>query len=230
MDQIEDHEQGDKHQDSAHGKGGQLHIGRGPHGALKNGDAPLAQVQGGLVGDGEVQPLGIHAHIQDIKDILDDLAKGQGDNGQIVALQTQHGHAHDHAGDTGAHCAHQHGHCQPGDAVGDGLLQGHGGHDAREGAHAHKARVAQGQLPGEAHHQVQGHGHGDIGADGHQLPGDGGGDHPRPVQDLDDDVKGDDDAVSDEFSRQFSLGGCALFHLCHLKLSLGPPCPKGRWA
>ena len=48
-------------------------------------------------------------------------------------------------------------------------LQRDGERRAGEGAQAHKARVAQRELTRDAHHQVQGDRHGDVGADGDQL-------------------------------------------------------------
>ena len=116
-----------------------------------------------------MESVAVYAHIEDVDDIFDDLAEGQGDDGQIIAPEPQNGHAHDKAGDSGAHGAHQHGHRQTDGAGGDRLLEGEGDHNAGERAHAHKAGVAEAQLTGDAHYQIQGDGHGDIGADGHKL-------------------------------------------------------------
>ena len=49
----------------------------------------------------------------------------------------------------------------------------HGGDDARVGADAHKAGVAQTQLTEDTHGEVQGYGHGHIAADGDQQAGHG---------------------------------------------------------
>ena len=57
----------------------------------------VLQVQQCGVFHGEVQTVGIQAQIQHVDNVLDDLAEGQGHDGQIVALQAQYRHADDDA-------------------------------------------------------------------------------------------------------------------------------------
>ena len=50
--------------------------------------------------DAEMQARAVQPHIQAVHDVLNDLAEGQRDNGQIVALEPQDGNADDHTGNT----------------------------------------------------------------------------------------------------------------------------------
>ena len=94
-----------------------------------------------------MEALAVHPHVQHHDDVLDDLPEGQGDDGEIIALQAQHGHAHNHAPRRPEHRAHRHGQGKAQGGEGDRLRQQEGGHHPGEGPQAHKARVAQGQLP-----------------------------------------------------------------------------------
>ena len=112
----------------------------------------------------------------------------------------------------------------------DQLLQGDGGHHAGEGTHAHKAGVAQAQLAGDAHHQVQCHSHGDIGTDGDQLPLKGGGEHPAGIEKLKDHKGGSNDAVGEEIAEEALAAEGTCFHIGHLTLSRAHTCPAVRRA
>ena len=104
------------------------------------------------------------AHDQAVDEVLDDLAEGQGDDGQIVAPEPQYGYAHDDARDARAYGAGHHSDGQPQRFKGDGLCQTHGSDDAGKSAHAHKSRMAQTQLTQNTHSEVQGHSHDHIAA------------------------------------------------------------------
>ena len=207
-------------------------VARGTLGSLNDLNAVFAQPQVvdilvAVQVQGKMQAVLIPAHQQAVDDVPDDLAEGQGDDGQIVAPQPQHGHAHDDAGDGGKDGAHQDGQHHPRQLAGHRGGQAHGGDDAGEGAHAHKARVAQGQLTQDTHGQVQRDGHDNISADGHQQALHGRGNGPRRRQDLHDNIDQDDHTIGDKVVP----GGLVLqtiFHASHLTLSRGPACPAGR--
>ena len=156
-----------------------------------------------------MQAVLIHAQIDVGDQALDNLAEGQGDDGQIVAVEAEDRHADEKAEDAGDHAAQHHGQSQTEGLHLHAVLQGGGHRAAGKGADAHKARVAQGQLAGDAHHQVEGQGHGHIGADGDQLPLQ----HrahaalPEGAQQLNDQVGPDDQSVG----KQAGAGG--FFHL-----------------
>ena len=75
--------------------------------------------------------------------VLDDLAEGQGDDGEVVAAQPEHRHAHDDARDGGKRRADDDGDYEAQLRRGHGALQAHGGDDAGKRADAHEARVAE---------------------------------------------------------------------------------------
>ena len=56
----------------------------------------------------------VHAQVNGVHDIFDDLAKCQGNDGQIVAGQAQNGNTNDDAEDTGHSAAHNKGASQCG--------------------------------------------------------------------------------------------------------------------
>ena len=70
----------------------------------------------------EMQAAAVHAHIEAVDDVLDDLAEGQRDDGQIVALKPQHRDADEHTGDGGKECADHNGEDQADGTGGDGVL------------------------------------------------------------------------------------------------------------
>ena len=164
----------------------------------------------------------VHPHIEHHDDVLDDLAEGQGDDGQVVTLEAEHRHAHDRAAQGTEGRPHRHGHRQAQGGHGDGALQQDGGGDAGEGPQAHEARVAQGQLAQNAHRQVQGHRHHDVAAGGHQQGLEGVGQPARAHQDLERGEGGDDDAVIDK-----PVEGVLVEFLFHgrLTLSRARTCP-----
>ena len=181
-----------------------------------------------------MQPLFVHSQVSVGEHAFDDLAKGQGHDGQIVAVEAQHWDADEEPEEAGQGGADHHSHTQAHRREGDQLRQPVGGGTAQERSNAHKARVTQGQLSGHAHHQVQGQGHGHIGADGDQLPlqhraqprG-----HPQQLEDN----KG---AHHQGIGKYAGPGG--LIHICksvdntahsyHLTLSRARSCPADRRA
>ena len=115
-----------------------------------------------------MQAVLIPAHQKAVDQILDDLAEGQGDNGQVVPPEPQHRNPDDEAHDGGKEGTHHQGDDHPHQIIWDSRLQAHGGNDAGEGAHAHEAGMAQRQLSQNADGQVQGDGHAHVAADGNQ--------------------------------------------------------------
>ena len=97
----------------------------GAHGAVENDGAvsvPCVAVRWPSV-DTEMQAAAVHAHIEAVDDVLDDLTEGQRDDGQIVALKSQHRDADEHTGDGGKECADHHGEDQADGTGGDGVLE-----------------------------------------------------------------------------------------------------------
>ena len=193
--QVEDHGEGHQYQDKAGGEGRELQIGGDAHGPLENGDTAFGKIKRHLVLCGEVEAIFIHTDVENVDDVFDDLPKGQSDDGKVVAAETEHRHTYDGAGNTGQDGANDHGHQQPEGAGGDGGLEREIGHHTGKGPHAHKAGVAQAQLTGNAHHQVEGDGHGDIGTDRHQLSLKGGGEDTAGVEDLEHHKSDDDHGI-----------------------------------
>ena len=90
IDQIENNDQGDHHQDKTSNKGGNPGGVHHAHGTLNELDAALAQ--GVLIAEeAELEAVLIHTQIDVGQQALDDLAEGQGNNSQIVAVEAQHG-------------------------------------------------------------------------------------------------------------------------------------------
>ena len=143
-----------------------------------------------------MEPLLVQAHIQYHDDIADNLPKGQSDDSQVVPLEAQHRHPHQHASQGPGDAAHQDGDNQA--QAGGGLRQGHSGDDAGKGPQAHKAGVAQAQLPQNAHGEVQGDSHNNVAADRHQQAFQGIGNHVLGHQQLEEQESGNDNAIIDK--------------------------------
>ena len=137
--------------------------------------------------------MGIRAQITGVHNVLDNLTKSQRDYGQIVAGQAQNGDADEHA-EQACHRAADH----EGQQQCKGLrgVFGHDDIDERAGecADAHKAGVAEAQLTQHTDGQVQRNRHDDIGADGHELAGEGVRQRTGGTQNLNQDIEADDDA------------------------------------
>ena len=124
-----------------------------------------------------MQAAGVDAHDKAGDDLFDDLAKSQGHDGQIVAAQAQDRDTDQEAQDGGSDGADHNADDKTYWIGGDGALEGNRGNDARIGADAHKARVAQRQVARDADDEVEGNGHDDVGRNGNQLAGDHARDH-----------------------------------------------------
>ena len=137
----------------------------------------------------------VDTEIEVIENALDDFAKGQRHDSQIVAVEAQDRDANEEAHDGSKDRAdnERNGEAQRGG--GNGILQGNGCGSAHEGADAHEARVAQGQLTEDTHGEVQGHRHDHVGADGHQHALERGAQMSALGDDLHDDESRDDHAV-----------------------------------
>ena len=176
--QIQHDEQRHHHQNETGGEAGDGLDAGGTLRTFDDGDAGVAEAQilhclvAGEVKE-DMETIFVMAHDEAGHKLLDDLAEGQSHDGQIVALEPQHGSTHDEAGDGGEQRAHDHGDGQPQTGGGDHIQQALRSDDAREGTYAHKARMPQTQLTKDAHRQVQGHSHRHIAADGDQQAGHG---------------------------------------------------------
>ena len=118
-----------------------------------------------------VQAAGVDAHDQAGDNLFDDLAKGQGHDGQVVTAQAKNRDADQKAQNGSGDSADDDADDQAHRIGGNGALERDGGNDARVGADAHKARVAQRQVARDADDEVERDGHNDIGRDGNQLTG-----------------------------------------------------------
>ena len=105
-------------------------------------------------------------------------------------------YVHQHASQSPSDAAHQDGDNQA--QAGGGLRQGHSGDDAGKGPQAHKAGVAQAQLPQNAHGEVQGDSHNNVAADRHQQAFQGIGNHVLGHQQLEEQESGNDNAIIDK--------------------------------
>ena len=148
----------------------------------------------------------VHAQVNGVHNIFDDLAKCQGNDGQIVAGQAQNGNTNDDAEDTGHSAAHNKGQDQR-QPVRSHIIQADPDQRAGKRANAHKTGMTEAQLTQKADNEVQRNSHDHISADGHQLAGERVGQHTGGCQQLNDNVKPNDDAKGDKIT----FG--AFFHL-----------------
>ena len=105
------------------------------------------------------------------------------------------------------------------------LAQPHGHYNAGERADAHKARVAEAQLAGNADRQVEGNGHDDIRADRHELTLERAGHRAGGDHHLTGDERRDHNAEGYQGAAEFFAS-----HGFHLTLSRARACPAGRSA
>ena len=163
----------------------------------------------------------VHAQVEVAENILHDLAKGQGHNGQIVAPEPQHGNADDKADQARQHAADDHADHQPQHPIGHRPGQQRRDNNACKRADAHKARMAQAQFPADTHQQVQRNRQNDIGTGRNQEA-------PGGAVQL---ALGGQKLQNEECSRHQDIGGCIFdliqlfLHRAHLKPSPGPACP-----
>ena len=167
-------------------------------------------------------------HIVDVvQGDADDLAKAQGQNGQIVTGQTQGRHADDHAEQTGRQ-AGQHQADDKGDAAGQRAVLGE--QSAGVGTHSHETGMAQRQLAQITGGNVQRDGQNDVDAHGEQHLVLIGGKH----------VAGEEGQHHEQQSHQHQIHQVAHGHFerfafgIHLSALLTPspaPCGQGSpWA
>ena len=124
------------------------------------------------------------ADIDVADDVLEDFTEGQGDDCQVVAPEAKHRYADNHTGHTCHQAAAHHGQHQAQSVAFHHASEASGNDYAYKGAHTHKARMAQTQLTGNAHHQIQRHRHHNVGTDGNQIPSCGVGQHILAGQKL----------------------------------------------
>ena len=115
MNEVEHHNQRNQHQDNTDGEGGSLFNAGNAHRAIDEHFSIRLQSKGRGILQGEMNPLGVHAQIDRIHKVLDDFAKSQRDNGQVVAGKAQNRNAHSNAKQTCHKTAHKESQqqCQP---------------------------------------------------------------------------------------------------------------------
>ena len=151
-----------------------------------------------------VQTALVHTHDQARDDLLDDLTERKRHDGEVVARQTQDGNPDNEPRQRSRRGTDDHGDDQTQAIIGDGLRQAHGRDDAGVRTDAHKARMPERQVAGNADHQIERERHDDIGADRHELAHDHAGDHAVRLQEVDGDESGDHERVRDEVPAGFS--------------------------
>ena len=228
IDQVLHDEQGEQHQQKAHGEGSQLLDAGSAQGAAHDILAAGGQLHLGG-GDGNVEDLGVGARVEVADNVLHDLAEGQGHDGQIVAPQPQDRYADEESDDTGKHAAAEHGQQQPQEIIGNGILQKRRDDNSGKSADAHKAGMAQTQLTADTNQQVQGYGQRNVDADGNQQALHGAAQHSGRVGSLHHD-EGDD---NHKIGHEVGAGGLVvqnLFHNPHLTPFPESACPAGQRA
>ena len=156
----------------------------------------------------------VQTDVQHIDDILDDLAEGQRDDREIVALEAQHRHADDHARNRSADAADDDRKREPQRLKGYCIGQRRGGHNAGKCAHRHEARMAERQLAQDADRQVERNREDDIGADRHEQALHQTGDRARREHGLHDN-KGDDHDAEGQQRVPSRFGSGILFQFLH---------------
>ena len=126
--------------------------------------------------------------IQVGNDIFDDLAAGQGYDGQIVAFQAQGGQADDQAKERSDQTAAEHGKGQA-DRHGQYLCQCDGDKAAGKQTHRHKPGMAQRKFTQQAYNEVERDRQHNVDRNGDEHIGDLTGKMPA-VQQIGDDPKG----------------------------------------
>ena len=237
--QVQHDDERDHHEDEARGE----RCDRGGAGrtlrALDDSGArgTQAEVVDRLVAGGvedEVQAVFIVADDEAVDELFDDLAEGQRDDGEVVALQAEHRRADEKADDGGEDRADDHRDGETHGSVRDRAHQALRDDDAGKCADTHKARVAEAQLTEDTDRQVQRHGHGHVAADGDEQTDGGALERTVVLQDRRDD-KDDDHA---EIGRKVDLCGLLervefvhfLCHSGHLTLSPSRTCREVRQA
>ena len=134
----------------------------------------------------------VYAHDQTGDDLFDDLAKRECHNGEIIAGQAQNRDADEESGKGGAGGTHDERDHETDRVIGNRLGKAHRGNDAAVGAHAHEASVAERQVARDTNDEVEGDGHNNIGADGHELARDHARDHTGVLEEGRDNEREDD--------------------------------------
>ena len=227
--QVQHDDQRDHHEDEACGEacdgGG---AGRALR-ALDDGRAVRTQAEvidrfvAGEI-ENEVQALFIAADDEAVDKLLDDLAEGERHDGEIVALQAEHGRADEKADERGEKRADEHREREAHGAIRNESRKTLRNDDTGERAYAHKARVAKAQLAENADREVQRNGHGHIAADRHEKTDDRALERAVALQHRHDDEGGDHAEIGRKVDPGGFLEGVELFHfLCHSgHLTLSP--------
>ena len=175
----------------------------------------------------EAAVVGADVHVAD--EVLQDLTEGQGDDGQIVAPQTQDGDTDEEAHDASHGAAADHGDGQAQNVRFHTASQQTADDNAGEGADAHETGMAQAQLTADADQQVQRNGQHDVAAGGDQIAGDGAAQHAQRRQGLHDGKCHDDEQVGHGIGAGIFVFQNIL-HNTHLTPFPGPACPADRRA
>ena len=174
--------------------------------------------------ENEVQALFIAANDEAVDKLLDDLAEGERHDGEIVALQAEHGRADEKADERGEKRTDEHREREAHGAIRNESRKALRDNDTGERANAHKACVAEAQLAENADREVQRNGHGHIAADRHEKTDDRALERAVALQHRHDDEGGDHAEIGRKVDPGGFLEGVELFHfLCHSgHLTLSP--------
>src|SRR5699024_10904119 len=186
---VQNHQQGNDHQDDTDGKGGSFGNTRD---TLCTIDKELAvlHVQRAGVLQRKMQAIGIYAQIAGIHNVFDDFAKGQGNNCKIVTGKAQNRHANQKTKRAGYQTTN-HKRQQQSQRFGGGRTDRNPNQCAGESSDAHKSGMAQAKFTQNTNSQVQGDCQNYIGTDGNQLARKRVAQHIRSRKQLDDNVKCD---------------------------------------
>ena len=117
-----------------------------------------------------METVAVHAQIDHIDQILDDLTESQRHDSQIISPEPEHRDTDQHAADAGAYYAHQQRQCKAQRGYCNRLHHAFGKYRAGKCSHAHKSRMPQAQLTQDTYRQVQGNRQDHIDAQGDQDP------------------------------------------------------------
>ena len=175
---MEDHREAEQDQHEARHEARNARDAAYAHGPRDNEPSALVEV-GAILQQAQAQTAIIEAEVEVIEDALDDLAEGEGHDGEIVAVEAQHGNPDQKAHDGGKERADHQRQRETQGSARHKLLKRDGGGYAREGADAHEARVTEAELTQHADGEVQRERHHDIGTDRNEHSLERGGDTAR---------------------------------------------------
>ena len=128
------------------------------HGAVDQHLSVRRQAKRHLIRQRGVQTVLIDAKVKGIEQVFDDLAEGQGHNGEVVAVQAEHRNA-DQESEERCQCDADEKRQQKAEAVRQHAVSQKRKHRTPECTDAHETGVAEGQLPQNADADIEAHRH-----------------------------------------------------------------------